>query len=78
MLEYWYQAIQSPHGIEITVSDQNKAKALLYAARKEAHDALLETISIRVPPNKPDKLWLVHNGRKESPLPTAEGNPQAI
>jgi len=78
MLEYWYDALRSTHGVEINVSDQNLAKAKLYAARKEAHDESLDAISIRVPPNNPGKLWLVHNARKERTVRPSEGDHQAV
>lgn len=78
MLEYWYDALRSTSGIAITVSDQEKAKRLLYAARKEAHDESLDAISIRVPPNNPDQLWLVHNACKERTVPPSEGDSQTV
>lgn len=66
MLEFWYTALRSPFGIELTVSDQDKVRQKLYAVRKEALDPELESISIRVPPNNPRALWLVKNGKGDA------------
>lgn len=66
MLEYWYQALRSPFGIEIIASDPDKIKQKLYAVRKEAADPDLHKITIRVPPNKPGVLWLIKNGKTDA------------
>lgn len=78
MLEYFYAALRSKFGIEIEVSDQEIAKRKLYAARKEANDPALETISIRVPPNNPRKLWLIHNGKEKGTVPPTESNSKTV
>lgn len=75
MLEYWYSALASPCGIEITVSNVDLAKAKLYACRKEANDPDLARISVRVPPNKPQTLWLIHNASAQRETATPEAHP---
>lgn len=58
-LNYWYRALHSPLGVEVVVSDQEKARQKLYAARKESRDPDLERISICLSPFDPMKIWLV-------------------
>src|ERR1043166_5331944 len=78
MLEYWYDALRSKHGISVNVTNQELAKAKLYAARKQAQDPKLDSITIRVPPNDPTKLWLVHNGKEKGTVRPGEGDSEAV
>lgn len=57
MLDFWYAALRSAHGIVLRTDDPERAKARLYAARAEAGDPALESISICLP--RPGELWLV-------------------
>lgn len=62
MIHYWYQALSSPLGIELTSSNPESTRAQLYAARKTAQDSDLEQISICLSPFDPTRLWLVKRG----------------
>jgi hypothetical protein len=66
ILNYWYRALHSPHGIELVCSDVESIRARLYAARREAKDADLDQISICQSPFDPTKLWLFKRPRKDS------------
>ena len=59
ILNYWYQALHSPLGIEIVCSDPEGIRARLYAARKEACDKDLERVGVCISPLDPTRLWLV-------------------
>lgn len=59
MQELWYQALHSPHGIEIQCSDIASVRARLYKIRKDLCDSDLDVISICVSPFDPTRLWLV-------------------
>lgn len=59
ILSYWYMALSSPLGVELTVSDAEPARQKLYAVRREVKDTDLDSISICVSPFDPMKLWLV-------------------
>lgn len=63
-LTLWYEALGSPLGIIIETDDPVKARARLYAFRKEANDPDLEQISILPSPTNPSHLWLI----KRKPL----------
>jgi hypothetical protein len=59
MLEYWYNALASPNGIKLYVSDMETAKRRLYASRKEAHDAALDSLALVPSPTSQSELWIV-------------------
>jgi hypothetical protein len=61
LLEPWYAALQSPLGVIVHVDEGefDRARAKLYAARKESADPGLEQISICQSPTSPTDLWLV-------------------
>jgi len=68
-LEFWYQALATPFGIVIAVSDVEAAKQRLYQARAKSGDPALSAIQIRVSPVSPsEELWLVrqHPDKDES------------
>ena len=69
MVAYWYQALHSPFGIELICSDPEGARSRLYAARKAAQDAELNSIAITSSPFDPAKLWLVKKAARP-PKPT--------
>jgi hypothetical protein len=64
ILNYWYQALSSPLGIEIVTSSPETTRAQLYTARKESKDRDLDQISICLSPFDPMKLWLVKRTSK--------------
>ena len=57
-LDLWYRALRSDFGIEIKVSNTDRAIARLYAARRNSMDLDLEKISI-CRSSAPGTLWLV-------------------
>ena len=65
ILNYWYRALASPFGIEVSVSDVEKDRARLYNARREAKDPDLEQISITISRFDPMRLWLRKRGADE-------------
>jgi hypothetical protein len=67
LLEYWYAALSSPHGVELICNDADGLKARLYAARKDARDPDLMAIKIGVSPFDPLKVWLMPKGRDDAP-----------
>jgi len=59
-LEFWYQAASSPLGVELTVSDPEKVKQLLYRARASSTDPSLHEYTIKTAPLNPGgALWIV-------------------
>jgi len=58
LLNYWYQALASPLGIEVVCSNTEAIRARLYEARREAKDTDLDQISISLSPFDPTRLWL--------------------
>lgn len=58
MIELWYEALGSEHGIIIETTDPKRCQARLYAVRRERGDLDLNQISIIVPAT-PGQLWLV-------------------
>lgn len=69
-LEFWYEALNSPFGIVVAVSDIEAGKQRLYQARAKSGDPALSAIQIRVSPVSPlEELWLVrqHPEKKEEP-----------
>lgn len=69
ILNYWYRALHSPMGVELSVSDATAIRARLYAARKEAQDTDLDKISICHSPFDPMKLWLVKKEPSKNETP---------
>lgn len=64
LLSRWYEALASRHGVEVRVigTTPKSMAANLNAARKQACDPELSTLSIVFPPHPPDVLWIVHKG----------------
>ena len=58
LLNYWYQALATPLGIEVVCSDAEGIRKKLYDARREAKDTDLDQISISLSPFDPTRLWL--------------------
>lgn len=60
------RALQSPHGIQLTVSNPDRAKARLYKARTIWGDPLYDSIAITTSRREPTtKIWLY---QKAEPL----------
>lgn len=59
MLEYLYQALASERGIKLEVSDPERARQRLYAARREAMDTALDVLSVVQSPTDPSHLWII-------------------
>lgn len=58
-LELCYEALHSPKGIAVEVSNVTVALARLYAARKDSGDELLEFLQFRRSPFRPEaELWI--------------------
>lgn len=59
-LEFLYQAMATPYGVVLEVSDFKLAQQRLYKARRESGDPELGCLQIRRSPYQPDnELWLV-------------------
>lgn len=59
MLEFWYHALASPHGIKVSTIDMAAAKRQLYAARSQARDQSLDGIALVPSRSDPTILFLV-------------------
>lgn len=58
-LELCYEALHSPKGVVVEVSDMAIALARLYKARKDSGDETLELLQFRRSPFKPEaELWI--------------------
>lgn len=59
-LEFLYQALASPLGVVIAVSDAQKALQRLYQARAAAQDEALAGLQFRRSPIAPDtEIWII-------------------
>lgn len=58
-LEFWYAALASPLGVVIETDNFERARAKLYAARREAMDPALDNIAVMQSPTNPSDIWLV-------------------
>ena len=66
-LEPWYLALRSPAGYQFrVVGSMDLAKSRLYAARAEALDTNLASLSVIVSPTTSDELWIVHHAEKKN------------
>lgn len=59
MLDLWYKALASDHGIQVICSDPDAVRKQLYALRAKVQDLDLMSISINLSPFDRDRLWLV-------------------
>jgi hypothetical protein len=64
-LEFLYNALRSEHGTVLNVSDFEKCRAKLYAARRTANDPALASLSIVQSPSSPTELWIVKKGNAD-------------
>lgn len=75
-LSLLYQALASPIGIVLEVSDYVRASQRLYRARSEAHDPALVQLQFRHSPYDPEhELWIVKAGKVELAKPPQEESP---
>lgn len=72
-LELLYQALGTPLGIVIKVSDSSLASQRLYKARANSGDSDLDQLQIRKSPYSADELWIV---RSKPQLPSKVSNGQ--
>jgi hypothetical protein len=64
MLNLWYAALATDHGVVIhTDGDFERVRQKLYAARRERNDPELKHLSICQSPTEPGDLWIVKRGR---------------
>ena len=62
-LELLYQALASPIGIVVRVTDIERARARLYKAKADARDPALANLQLRKSPlGEPDVIWIVKGG----------------
>lgn len=62
-LEFLYDALHSPFGIVVAVSDIVRARQALYRARADAKDPALDALKISTSPYEPSsELWIIKNG----------------
>lgn len=60
LLEYWYRALASTHGVCLRVTGNiSSFRTSLYKARSEAMDTSLASLSITPSPTASDELWIV-------------------
>lgn len=60
-----YQAMASPLGLVLSVSDFTQASQALYKARRDTQDPDLAVLQFRRSPFSPDtEIWLVKGGKK--------------
>ena len=62
LVEIWYQALNSPIGIELQTSDLSLVRNKLYNTRAKLQDEDLASVSICESPFDPTRLWLVKRG----------------
>lgn len=73
LLSFLYQALASPFGISLSVSDVGQAKTKLYSARKDSADEALSQISIHQSPYLPEEeLWLVKRPKRGQDGPASD------
>lgn len=76
MLEYWYSALASPHGIKLSVSDIPTAQRKLYAARADACDESLKVLALVPSPSTPNEIWIIHAPKRVRSV--TESNDQSV
>lgn len=67
LLSLLYQALASPRGIVLAVTDFVPCQAKLYKARKDSGDPALAALQFRRSPQNPEgEIWIVKGAEKES------------
>lgn len=59
LLTLWTSALAETYGRRVHTSDRRLLMNRLYAARREAKDEDLAGLSIVMPANRPNELWIV-------------------
>lgn len=59
-LEFWYAALHDPIGVKIATNARERAAQKLYQARAQSGDEALAALSIILPPDNPNEIWIVH------------------
>jgi DNA-binding phage protein len=59
LLEYLYQALNEPHGVELFTTDRDRLRQQLYQTRKQACDPELDTLSFVYSPTDDNHLWIL-------------------
>ena len=62
--ETLYDALRSPCGIILAVSDLERARQRLYAIKRELNDPDLESLAFVQSPTSPTELWIVKKDSK--------------
>ena len=66
-IEWLYEALNTPYGIELATSDPVKLRAALYSTMREAKAQGIEdfvNLSLTISPVCPNSyLWIKHNGK---------------
>lgn len=75
MLEHWYSALASPHGIKLSVSDIPTAQRKLYAARADSHDETLKVLALVPSPSTPNEIWIIHAPKRVRDLNQGDDKP---
>lgn len=78
LLEYWYAALAEPVGVVLRTDDRDRLRAKLYAARREAVDEKLSSLSIIFSPTAEDEVWIMHNASEKGSGTDNEGNAESI
>ena len=72
LLALLYEALASPLGIVVRVSNFATANQMLYKARKDCGDPALQCLQFRASPHADDELWIVRGG--SVPLSPTKGD----
>jgi hypothetical protein len=65
LVNFWYRALSTAHGVELACSNAESARARLYQVKKTIQDLDLSEISITISPFDPARLWLVKKGKPD-------------
>lgn len=75
MLEAWYRALRSTHGVCLRTNDRDALMQRLYAARRECLDPDLKPLSLVQSPTAPDELWIIkRNDSSQEPRSPGQNN----
>lgn len=69
LINYWYQALESPIGIIIETDDRNLLRQHLWLARRKAFDPELENLQLSYSHN-PNEVWIWHKATRLRNAPT--------
>jgi len=82
ILEYWYLALRSPHGVAIKSNNPLNTTAYLYRVRRDSGDPDLSSMHVVTSPIDPkSEVWIIHGNQNEaknlldSPTDRNDGEP---